>query len=189
MDFIYEIQAAVKRAASKLIPRDANGAFVEQGLRVSGAPNACKFEDINFQVGTLREITETLNEWGKSDKFRYKKFPIVCLITPYSTTKPAAAELENVRFTLFIACATEATDRRLDRQAKTFTPILQPISNAVTKEIIAAPCCMTYEGDVRFQEIEHDYWAKEQDANVFNEYVDAIELRDFTINIQQPYCI
>lgn len=192
MDLIYEIRAAVKRAAAKLILPDmvdTDGTRTPKGLRGSGVPNACKFEDINFQVGTLKEITETLNEYSRSDTLRFQKFPIVCLVTPYAKTKPSSAELENVRLTLFIACATEPHDRRADRQVKTFDPILNPIAKEVIRQIVASSFCMTYEGDVRYQQIEHDYWAKDKQASIFNEFVDAVELRDFTINIQQPYCI
>lgn len=196
MDLIYEIRAAVKRAASKLILPDIDGVDengntvkIKQGLRAVDAPNACKFEDINFQAGTLTEITQTLDEYGRSDTLRYQKFPVVCLVTPYAKTKPASAELENVRFTLFIACAANATDKRATRQVKSFSPILHPVAREVIRQIIDAPFCMTYEGDIRYQEIEHDYWAKEKQAQIFNQAVDAIELRDFTINIQQPYCI
>jgi len=191
MELVYEIKAAVARAESKLLPRVTNPNAPKTGLRlVAEDPNSKvnmrRIETINFQAGTLGEITQTLNEYSKSEQLRYQKMPIVCLITPFSLS--ANGDFKQARFTLFIACPTSPHWKRYERQVNSFEPVLKPIVREVIRQILASNSCMTYENDIRYQEIEHDYWSKEGNASIFNEYVDAIEIRDITINFITNNC-
>lgn len=184
MEFVYEIQACVKRAALVLLPTSYDPAALT-GLR-KYYPG---IQTINFQAGTLREITETLDVWSKSDTLKYEKLPIVCLVTPFAKRHPAGSELEQVKCTLFIACGTQATLRRQERQTKTFEPVLNPIVKETINQIINSVICANYLIDVTYTEIEHDYWAKDKQKSIFNEYVDAIEIRDLIFNLTPSNCL
>lgn len=191
MELVYEIQAAVARAESRLLPPLVPGDPLT-GLRLAvlgenSDVNMVAIETINFQAGTLPEITDTLNSYGKSDTLRYQKMPVVCLITPFEVSQNG--DFNQARFTLFIACPTRSEWKRYERQTKTFEPVLNPIVKEVIRQIIASPACMSYEQDVRYRVIEHDYWSKEANANVFNENVDAVEIRDITINLNKNNCL
>ena len=178
MELVYEIGKCVAKA--DLVLRD--------GLTAAYTKVGGTFRKINFQAGTLKEIAETLNDWSKSDTLRYEKMPIVCLLTPFEIASLAGSELPQAKFTLFTACATEPNLKRYQRQVKTFEPILNPIVTETIRQIIASHAFQAYELDVRYKLIEHDYWAKDRQKSIFNEYVDAVETRDFTINLSLSHC-
>lgn len=177
MELMYEIEACVRRAA--LVLKD------QLTVAMSDTPGG--FKGINFQAGTLKEIAETLNDWSKDPVLRYEKMPIVCLLTPFLVTKSQGSELEQAKFTLFTAYPSEINQKRRERQVRSFEPILNPIVDETINQIHAAHFCHSYPTDTRFSTIEHDFWAKDKNKSIFNETVDAVETRDFTLILSSSY--
>lgn len=144
---------------------------------------------LNYQPGTLAEITETLDSWGKSDTLRFEKLPGIFPLTPYDISYPKGQELRQWKGTVIIACATKVNLKRIERDNETFGPILRPIVEAFIKQMCNNRAFHTYGfNDVSYRLIEHDFWSKERKSHQFNEFVDAIEIRDLTINLSNPTC-
>jgi hypothetical protein len=171
MEILYELGKCSRLTMSALTPY-----FQREQINVT---------EINFQPGTLKEITEVLTKMGNSPTDqRYVKLPGIFPITPYDISYPRGQELRQWKGTILVVMSTDPNIRRLQRENLKFTPVLKPIAEEMIRQMCNNSAFHTYGfSDISYRLIEHDYWSKEKKANVFNEYVDVLEIRDLTINL------
>jgi hypothetical protein len=140
---------------------------------------------INYQYGPLLEITTTLTQMSKNDATSEQKYPLVCLVFPIVENhdgKVVGID-QNTPIRLIIARWSNATDKTADRYAKNFIPILYPIYEELLEQLDNDPRFLFQSADL-LTHIKTDYpfyggetTADLQKANIFNDFVDAIELK------------
>ena len=143
-------------------------------------------EKPHYLYGHPIDITNQLTLKDSSSEFRFKKYPLICLILDlrqrYDTNKNFAYSINPL---ILILAETDPSYTSIERTANTFKPILYPLYNYLIES-------MEESGHV-FMPIngfDHDmtpryFWGKEgikmrgNEGLIFNEYLDGIQV-DFT---------
>lgn len=163
-------------------------------MRAVVANVAIKLETpVYYMFGHPNEIVQNLTEMTKAPSQANLKYPLVALFTDILVDKNRDGIYGEARMTLIIATLTQPTYKAADRLAKNFKPILQPIKCELVEQISRVKQWQpTGNGELKYKEIEHYYWGKEglygSEANIFNDYIDAIELRDVLVTIKPKIC-
>jgi len=164
-----EMQAAVANVASKL-----------------GTP-------VYYMFGHPSEIVQNLTEMTAAPSKANLKYPLVALFTDILVDANKDGFYGDARLTLIIATMTKPEYKAAQRLANNFKPILQPIKCELVDQISRVKQWQpTGGGELRYKEIEHYYWGKDglygSDGNIFNDFIDAIELRDVMVTIKPKIC-
>lgn len=149
---------------------------------------------LHYEFGHPLEIVQTLQEMTTSPTKQALKYPLVALFTDILVNNDNVPDgwYGDAAITIIIATMTTNTDKAAQRLEKNFKPILQPIKMELLKQISLIKQFSTGAGELKYKEIEHYYWGKEglygREGNIFNDYIDAIELRDVKIRIKPKIC-
>lgn len=149
---------------------------------------------VHYMNGHPVEIVNRLSERDKDNVFKWKKYPLVGLFMDFPETFGRSLGLEEVSLHLIIARATNPdliTDQRYE---KNFIPVLYPIYEKLMQTFHTftygrngKPFQTRSESDIVHTKIDRPYWGREtflkNEANMFNDYIDAIEIRDLKLNI------
>jgi hypothetical protein len=161
---------------------------LEVGEVVSRVQAALALPQLVYLWGHPLEIVNTLQEYTKNSVKEVQKFPLVALYTdiPVRKHSPADGFFGLARLHIIIANLTKREYKAPERLTLNFQPILQPIKEELVKQIDRHGQ-WTRLGELQYEEIERYYWGKQglygNDGNIFNDYIDCIELRDIQINI------
>jgi hypothetical protein len=152
---------------------------------------------VNYQYGRLTEIIQTLQIWSQNQIRQYKLFPLIALaedFTVINNNSPYAS----CRLNILIAYPTDINYQSADRQTNTFLPILNPLYDELIDQIYKCGYFSIYNPlkEMIHEKIEHGNWAPNglynitggKTANVINEYVDCIEIKNLTLKIENVYC-
>lgn len=146
---------------------------------------------IHYAWGHPLEIVETLQQMTKDPNQQALKYPLVGLFTDIAVQRNLDGFYGQAKFTIIVATLTKPEYKAAQRKAINFGPILQPIKTELIRQITRLPQFI-YPGDLYFTEIEHYYWGKEglygNKGNIFNDWIDCIELRDIQVNINNKIC-
>ena len=111
-------------------------------------------------------------------------FPLIALFQDFDEEQDEG--FVTATLNIIIANRTKPDYRASERYEKNFKPILYPmledfirsLSHNKWVELVQVP----------YTKIDHVYWGKEglygSEANIFNDYIDAIELRDITVTFK-----
>lgn len=152
-------------------------------------------ETINYQFGHPLEIVETLSQYDKDPAKRKKKFPLIMLVQDFPEVYNGGEELPfpEVTLRIIIAYHTKAEYKAAVRYEKTFKPVLYPILKEFMRQIEQTNYFYISDiDDTTFTKTDRLYWGKEalygNTANIAGSYLDAIEISNFKLRINQPYC-
>ena len=139
---------------------------------------------INFQHGPGVEIVNTIKEYSRYPlPKRNEKFPLIALFQDFEERNIGANRVE-CSLKVVICTDTESKYVASERYDYTFKPILYPIYEAFIEEIKRSQNTETG------YEIEHTkidrvfYGSENNEANVFDDFVDAIELKNLVITFK-----
>lgn len=172
---------------------DEMAAVVERVLQFDSVKR-CNVFYLNYMYGHPVEIMQRLQEMTNSGYDQMNKFPLVALFTDVPISKGISQnQYGSANCQMIIATMTEQTLRAPDRLETSFKPILYPIYYALLESIRRHPAFdFSYTQEIRHTHIDRFFWGKEGlyggTGNVFNDYIDAIELRDLTIPIKNKIC-
>lgn len=136
-------------------------------------------------VGRLQEITQSTTD-------KDKKYPLIALFAdiPIDKTGPVGF-YGRAKLTIIIATLADPNMTAEQRIEATFKPILQPIKEQLVDQLFKHKQ-FSFADELKYWEIEHYYWGRQglygNTANIFNDYIDAIELRDIDILIKNKIC-
>ncbi len=151
-------------------------------------------EAVNYLHGHPKEIIETLMQRDKSDTFQFKKYPLVALFQDFPENHNQQIGIDNeASLHLVIVQSTRPDYKADERYTKNFKPILYPIYMELLQQISFSKAILNYGvGDLPHTKIDRLYWGKEgiygSEANVFNDFLDCIELRDLKLKINMKFC-
>lgn len=145
-----------------------------------------------FDYGRYLEITRRLTEKQGGTTTRSQRFPLIWLIIPYGEIygkTDQVCELKGLQ--IIIATLTEPDSTTPDRMTDTFVPRLLPIYDELIKQFETAGL-FNFDGfDIPHEKINQPYWGGEdgkQQANFFNEPIDAIQLKNIQLTVSQSSC-
>jgi hypothetical protein len=149
-------------------------------------------KDVNFLHGHPKEITDTLAEMTKNPTASAKKYPLIALFQDFEEDK--STDFIRIRPQLIIATMTKNTLKAADRYEFTFKPELYPIYDNLLEVI--AKCGYFNEATVKqikHIKIDRLYWGRTglygSEKNIFNDFIDCIEIKELTLNVKPKSCI
>jgi len=153
---------------------------------------------VHYQFGHPLEIINTLSQFENGKTTKFNKYPIVCFFLDSKKTKnnPLNAGMQRVHLAIVRESAdANGNDTANDRDIKNFIPVLTPIYLELLTQIKLRADLFT--GIFNEQSLSHEvtyryYWGKSglfgNEANIFNDRVDAIEIENLELTINLNYC-
>lgn len=149
---------------------------------------------VHYEHGHPKEIIETLAQKDKSQAGRFDKYPVVALFQdfPERNGEETGIQSEAVLH-MIIASATKPDYKARDRYEYNFRPVLYPIYVELMRQIYLHRAFMVKGPDqIRHTKIDRLYWGREglwgNKGNIFNDWIDCIEIRDMRLRINQKLC-
>lgn len=143
---------------------------------------------VYYMYGHPAEITKRLQELTKSPGNSNKKFPLVVLFTDITIDHSTPGFYGSTNLHLLICNLTSKDYTSPERTEKNFIPILHPIKNELLLQLQRHPG-FTWPEEPTYQETDCYYYGSQaNDSNIFNDKVDAIELKNVRINLYEELC-
>lgn len=149
---------------------------------------------VNFLWGHPLEIANTLLEYTKHKDKKFEKFPLIALYTDINVQVGKYGDYDGVNLTIIIANATNQKLTSAQREVRNFIPILRPIYGYFIDELERSSVFSIQDPkqDMKHNMIERFFWGKEgiynNTGNVFNDYIDAIEISNLDLKINLNNC-
>ena len=139
-----------------------------------------------FDHGHPLEIINRVKEYQESDTLKYEAFPRICLLHDFEE-KNTFETL--VSLTILIITDTDPNYTAPQRYTYTLDPILLPLYDLFLENLLEADHVGTTEGNYfKHTKIDRLYWGKNglygNQGNIFNDYIDAVEIKDLELIIQ-----
>ena len=142
---------------------------------------------VYYMYGHPKEITARLQELSNSTTNKDKKFPLIILFTDITITHETGY-YGSASLRMLICNYTEPTYISEKRTEVNFKPVLHPIKEELLKQI-SLHQQFTYEGELSYRETDMYYYGSQiNDKNIFNDWIDAIELDHVRIYIKNKIC-
>lgn len=147
---------------------------------------------VAFQFGDWDYIANKLLEMGASSATAGKKYPIVCLRSPYTEHRSGKERSVNLEFLIAVNTLQEYTNEQ--REQTSFEEVLRPLYSYFMKEISRSPYIKSsYVGSLPHDYLENYRYGrlgvKGGDGNRFRDFIDAIELKNLSITIKEKECV
>lgn len=149
---------------------------------------------VHYDYGHPLEIIETLSEKDGAGDFVYMKYPLVALFLDAGLQRGREIGVYG-EFTLHMAIirSTMPNYKAKDRDDNNFKPVLMPIYLELMKQIRrSAAFFISSEQLIQHEPINRYYWGKQglygNEGNIFNDYVDCIEIKNLKLKLNINYC-
>lgn len=135
------------------------------------------------------EIAQRLSIKDQSDINRYRKYPLIALITDFTETHGNTIDYDyTAPFKLLIVGSTKPEYTSEERYEATFKPVLYPIYSLLIEKLFESPYTAIVDPDlIEHQKIDRLFWGRNTENGnvglVFNDFLDAIELNFEPIKI------
>lgn len=140
---------------------------------------------VYFKQGTVKEITAILTGYTTAP-FKDQKYPLVILVRDIreKVNKQLFGLGSSFKCRVLIVTITSPNLRADDRETQNFKPILLPIFEELIRQVSKSKLF----GMPRINDMEiikwdcYFYGTRENDKNIFNDYIDAIDIESITLN-------
>jgi hypothetical protein len=147
-----------------------------------------------FSYGHYAEVTKNLTQADRGVTTKGKKYPLIWLVMDFVERKGAAgkdyyAELPDLQ--ILIATGSDAKSDTPQRYEQKFKTVLYPVYGALLEAI----CDSSYftavaPDDIPHEKIDRPYWGGQDTqnngaANLFNDFIDAIQIRKLQLFVNQ----
>ena len=153
---------------------------------------------VYFNYGHYADVLKDLKAKDGGITTQDKKYPLIWLVMDYVEKKGIdlglQAQIPNL--TILIVTPTTPTDNIADKMVKNFVPILYPIYQElltqISKEVRLKNSIVS---QINHEKIDRPYWGLNSgingsngEANLFNDFIDAIEIRNLDISVKRKIC-
>lgn len=143
---------------------------------------------VYYDYGHPLEIGKRLQELTQSVAFSNQKFPLIILFTdiPIDHNTPGFYGTTNLH--MLVCNITDPNYTSSQRTDINFIPILHPIKNELINQL-QKHIGFSWPEEPTFRETDcYFYGSMLNGKNAFNDYIDAIELRNVRINLHYEIC-
>lgn len=149
--------------------------------------------DVLYQHGHPREIVETLQEMSNNPETTEKKYPLIALFQDFPERK-GLAQGTQLKLNLIIATLTNRELKAADRYAQSFNPVLIPIYDLFLAKIAKSSFFRETEpSKIVHTKYDRMFWGRSglygNQGNIFNDFIDCIEIVDLNLTVKQNICI
>lgn len=145
-------------------------------------------DNINYLIGSQKEVQQRLAEWSRNESTKDSKYPCIVVFTPFQQQRMQSdvKYLTQATVNILIVNDTEKTYTTPERITNVFEPILWTIYNLFLNELILSNY---FDLDSTFK-IPHDYVdhfhyspTPAKDQNVLSAVLDAVEMQNVELNL------
>lgn len=178
----HEFEAIVARVSAKLTPE-----LQKFDSAITG---------VHYMYGHPKEVIDTLDQYNSSPKKMFDKYPLVAffLDTDVDRGKEVGIYGEySVHMAIIRECA-DSNQTAKERDINNFIPVLTPIYMELMQEIKnrGGIFQLGLQETVPHRATNRYYWGRSglygNTANVFNDWVDAIEIQNMKLKVRTSYC-
>jgi hypothetical protein len=143
-----------------------------------------------YMYGHPIEIVNTLSEKGADGTQKFLRFPVICLFQDFEENIAVYGYDSMVELNIVIAAQSKNHWKAADRYTNTFKVSLYHLYNLFLQKLAESD-------DVNGDNPEHTkidrlYWGKTglygNSGNIFNDFIDAIEIKDLKLKIHKSKC-
>lgn len=146
---------------------------------------------IQYMYGHPLEIVTRLQAMTNSPTLKNQKYPLIVLFTDISIRHDIPGYYGSAKLQMIVATTTVQEYSAEQRTANNFKPTLHPIKRELIRQI-SRHTQFTFPDETDYEEIDRYYWGKAglygNTGNIFNDYIDCIELKDIRVNIKNKFC-
>lgn len=147
--------------------------------------------NVSYLFGDWEYMSNQLVAWGKSPDTCRLKFPIICLLSPF--TEDRTEERARVELEFYIIVNTEKDYTNEDRELISFERVLRPIYRLFMEEIGRdGRFVHDYRGVVPHRYTENYRYGRVgvlgADGKPFRDFIDAIEIKNLELTIKKTKC-
>lgn len=139
-----------------------------------------------FEHGTPIEIINRLSEKGIVNSYKYKRYPLIALFEDIPAKSGKGGISLEATATLIFAVETDPNYTASQRYQHSFDPILTPLYELFIKYLRKSQYILTMP-NLKYEPIYHVFWGRQglygKEGNIFNDYLDAIELKNLELKI------
>lgn len=143
---------------------------------------------VYYMYGHPKEIANRLQELSNSPTEAHKKFPLVILFTDITVDHDMPGFYGSAKLRILVCNYTEPHYTSEQRTELNFKPVIHPIKDELINQI-SLHGQFTFEDELRYSETDmYFYGSQINDRNVFPDRIDATELSNIEININNKNC-
>lgn len=151
-------------------------------------------QTIDYQIGHLFELVQTLSQMDKSVNTRILKYPLVWLVTDFTETRGKQPGVyADTKLHVCIIHQTDSTYKAMDRKEKVFKPVLLPIYYSLIEQIANSTAILEGPEDLIIHSKTNRYFLGSNNItvnkNTLNDYVDAVEIENLNLKFYYNNCI
>lgn len=148
---------------------------------------------VQYDYGHPLEIVETLRQKDEVEEFHKEKYPLIALFQDFEEDRTKDPDIyAGTRLNIIIANHTSVEYKSKDRYTYNFKPILYPIYLEFLKQLGDSGYFQIVGTKVPHTKIDRVYWGRQglynNSGNVFNDYLDCIEIKNLQLNINSKIC-
>jgi hypothetical protein len=150
-------------------------------------------QNVFYQFGSGLEILAKLQELSNSIYDKDRKYPLIALFTDIvQNVGDPIGMFGTVAINVLIATQTKQTYKAEERLAFNFKPLLYPIYDRFIYEVQKHKQ-FSFVGAPIHDRIDRLFLGRDgfygKEGNVFNDYLDAIEIRNLRITVKNKICV
>lgn len=149
---------------------------------------------VYFMHGHPIEIVQELQKLAQDQESKAKRFPLVALFRDFNERKGVEVGVASeATLNLIIATRTQPEYNSNKRKELSFKAVLHPIWEELEQAIMwDAKNYLTNGTGLDYTQIDRYFWGREglygNDGNIFNDYIDCVEIRNLNLKIKTPNC-
>lgn len=146
-------------------------------------------QGVFYEFGHPAEIVETLMQKDKSQTLRVKKYPAVILFQDFDEnigSKIGIYATSPLRIAIVHHTRPELKSK--ERYDRNFKPVLYPIYLEFMEQLKLSARFIFDTDEIRHTKSDKPYYNASKQENAANDFVDAIEITDLTLNIYLKNC-
>lgn len=151
--------------------------------KISGIP-----ETPYYLYGHPIEIIDKLAKKTNAGE-SFDKFPLICLFTDINEIENVTKNTREITVDIVICNQTKPEYDTMERVVESFNPVLYPIYESLKKNISKGG---VFQLDSDISKTDRFFWGKNgiygNTANIFNDFIDAIEIKDLKLKILKNNC-
>lgn len=147
---------------------------------------------VYFDYGRYIEVTRNLTQKDGGITTKNKKYPLIWLVYPFTVQECiAGVGVEILDMQIIIATVTTQASTTPDRMAENFIPKLYPIYEELKRQIDNSGFFEDIDFENVHKRIDQPYWDGKDGtsvANLFNDFIDAIQLKNIRLKVNEETC-
>ncbi len=148
---------------------------------------------INFIHGPVEEVRETLKQYDKSGTYRFKKYPLVVLITPFTELEgQSGGYFDKIVGNIGIAHHTRKDLKSNERYDQNIKRVLIPLYESLMDNIVnSGNYVVTTVRQLKHERVIRDDIGRKPFLNlegITYDYIDAIEVKNLELTREYGEC-